>query len=175
MKYADIRQYDVANGEGIRTVLFVSGCTHNCKGCFNALYQDFNYGKEFGQSEIDLIINYVSKKEVRGLTLLGGEPMQNIDGVKALLEQLYEHIIKWRSSGIEKDIWMYSGYTFEELYNDSEKRELLKYIDVLIDGRFVEEELDLRLAFRGSRNQRIICVQKSLEKGFAVEIEKYKT
>lgn len=173
MKYADIRQYDVANGEGIRTVLFVSGCTHNCKGCFNQLYQDFNYGKEFGQKEIEQIINYVSKKEIRGLTLLGGEPLQNIDGIKPLLEEIHKYISKWREEGEEKDIWLYSGYTFEEIYECEKKRELLKYIDILVDGRFIEEKLDLKLAFRGSSNQRIIDVKKTIEKGTIIQVEKY--
>lgn len=173
MKYADIRQYDVANGEGIRTVLFVSGCTHNCKGCFNELYQDFGYGKEFGDEEINLILEYVSKKEIRGLTLLGGEPMQNVDGIRPLLEKLHKYILKCREEGIEKDIWLYSGYTFEEICQQKDKKELLGYVDVLIDGRFVEEKLDLKLAFRGSSNQRIIDVKKSLEKGYAIEVEKY--
>lgn len=175
MNYAEIRKFDVANGDGIRTVLFVSGCTHNCKGCFNKIYQDFSYGKQFTQTEINNILEYLSLTQVSGLTILGGEPLQNISGIKFLLKEIYPYILKWNESGIKKDIWLYSGYTFEEILACNSKKEILNYIDILVDGRFIEEELDLSLAFRGSRNQRILDVKKSLELGLAIEVEKYKS
>lgn len=154
MRYGEIRQYDVANGPGIRTVIFVTGCTHNCKNCFNGEYQDFNYGEIWTENETLKAIKYLNDENVSGLTLLGGEPMQNLE----LIE-----IVKKIKSEVLKPIWVYSGYTFEEIISNEKRCELLELCDVLVDGRFVEEQKDLKLKFRGSRNQRIIDIKKSLE------------
>lgn len=162
MRYAQIRRYDVANGPGIRTTFFVTGCRHNCYNCFNKEYQDFNFGEIWTDKETREVIDYLKLDEVKGLTVLGGEPFQNeIDLFKILRD------IKKESS---KDIWIYSGYTFEEILKDENKKNLLELVDVLVDGRFVEALKDLKLKFRGSSNQRIIDVQKSLKENKIIEI-----
>ncbi len=172
MKYAQLRTMDVANGEGIRVSLFASGCTHNCKGCFNKLYQDFNYGNNMDFEVVDDIITLLSRKQYKGLTLLGGEPFQNLELVKFLLP-IREFIDKYNSlesvcGAAKKDIWVYSGYTLEQILLDNKKTELLKLADVLVDGLFVENLLNLKLKFRGSSNQRILDVKKSINENKAV-------
>lgn len=157
MRYGQIRKYDVANGVGIRTSIFVTGCTHNCKDCFNKKYMDFNFGEVWTDEKTNLVTEYLKDKNVAGLTLLGGEPMQN---AKELLE-----IVRKIKSVIKKDIWIYSGYTFEEILEDEDRFELLKECDVLVDGRFVLELKDLKLKFRGSSNQRIIDIKNTLKTG----------
>ncbi len=170
MNYAQLRKMDVANGEGIRVSLFVSGCTHNCKGCFNKEYQDFSYGKPMDFSVTDEIIKLISTKIYRGLTLIGGEPFQNTELIKYVVPiREYIDIYNEQNNGIsKKDIWIYSGYTFEQICEDKEMKRLLELTDVLVDGLFVEQLLDLRLKFRGSSNQRVIDVKKSLLKGEVV-------
>lgn len=154
MNYAQIRRYDVANGPGIRSTIFVTGCTHNCYNCFNKEYQDFNYGKAWTEKETREVIEYLKLDEVKGLTLLGGEPFQNeIDLLK---------VVKDIKKEVQKGIWVFSGYTYEEILRDKNKTKLLKECDVLVDGRFVEDLKDLSLRFRGSSNQRIIDIKKSL-------------
>lgn len=157
MRYGQIRKYDVANGVGIRTSIFVTGCTHNCKFCFNQKYMDFNYGELWTEETTNLVIEYLSDPNVVGLTLLGGEPMQN---ARELTE-----IVKKIKSKINKNIWVYSGYTFEEIITDDDRFDLLKECDVLVDGRFNYELKDLKLKFRGSSNQRIIDINETLESG----------
>ena len=138
MNYADIKQYDVANGTGVRVSLFVSGCTHHCKECFNKEAWDFNYGKPFTEKEIQQILNYLKPSYVAGLSLLGGEPLepQNQEGLLPLLREV-------KSTYPEKNIWCYSGYLFdtdilEHMCKESAiTRELLSYIDILVDGEFV--------------------------------------
>ena len=155
MNFAQIRKYDVANGPGIRTTIFVTGCTHKCHNCFNEEYQDFDFGDPWTQKETDEVIEDLKLDEVRGLTILGGEPFQNeVDLLKVLRDIKKE---------VQKDIWIFSGYTYEEILKDDNKKKLLEECDVLVDGRFVEALKDLNLRFRGSSNQRIIDVQKSLE------------
>lgn len=169
MNYASIKIMDVANGPGIRMSLFVSGCTHYCKNCFNREAWDFNYGKPFTQNEIDYIIDYVRGKHIAGLTILGGEPLEHVNqqGLLPLLRQL-------REKCPEKSIWCFTGYDFEKdvlgrMINEyDETKELLSYIDVLVDGEFVEELKDLSLRFKGSSNQRTIMVQESLKTGKTV-------
>ncbi|MBQ7200662.1 MAG: anaerobic ribonucleoside-triphosphate reductase activating protein [Eubacterium sp.] len=166
MNYADIKQYDVANGIGVRVSLFVSGCTHACEGCFNKEAWDFNYGKPFTDKEIDDIISYMSPSYVSGLSLLGGEPMepQNQEGILPLLRRVHE-------TYPEKTVWMYTGYLFDEdilgrMCKESEiSREIISYIDILVDGPFILARKNLKVNFRGSDNQRIIDVKKSLETG----------
>lgn len=166
MNYADIKQYDVANGLGIRVSLFVSGCTHHCKGCFNQVTWDFNYGNPFTQKEIDLIIEYLKPSYVNGLTILGGEPFEHVNqqGLLPLLRQV-------KDAYPNKNIWCFTGYSYDTDILDrmvkewSETKELLSYIDILVDGKFIEELKDLTLRFKGSSNQRTILVKESLETG----------
>lgn len=163
MRYAQIRKYDVANGPGIRTSIFVTGCTHRCPNCFNAEYQDFNFGDIWTEKQTEEIIEYLNDDVVAGLTLLGGEPFQNSLELTKVLNEVKKHT--------DKSIWAYSGYTFEQIMKDEEKKELLKLCDVLVDGLYIDRLKDLRLKFRGSSNQRIIDVKKSIDEGSIVLIE----
>lgn len=166
MNYADIKQFDVANGLGIRVSIFVSGCTHHCTGCFNEMTWDFNYGKPFTEHELDMIIDYLRPSYVSGLTVLGGEPFEHINqqGLLPLLRKVKE-------TYPDKTIWCFTGYRYDTDILDrmckewDETQELLSYIDVLVDGKFVEELKDLNLRFKGSSNQRIILVKESLSSG----------
>jgi len=166
MNYADIKQFDVANGLGIRVSVFVSGCTHHCKNCFNEVAWDFNYGTPFTKNEIDMIIDYLKPSYVSGLAILGGEPFEhfNQQGLLPLLRKVKEIYP-------EKDIWCFTGYTFDndildKMCNEwAETKELISYIDVLVDGKFIEELKDLNLRFKGSSNQRTILVKESLNSG----------
>lgn len=166
MNYAEIKKTDIANGEGVRVSLFVSGCTHHCKNCFNSETWDFSYGKPFTDDTQDEIISALEPGYITGLSLLGGEPFEP-DNQRALLPLLR----KAKTLFPEKDIWCYTGYLFDdELLSESRARceatdEMLSLIDVLVDGEFKRELKDVSLAYRGSSNQRIIDVKKSLESG----------
>lgn len=163
MNYAAIKKYDVANGPGVRVSLFVSGCTHHCPGCFNPETWDFNYGKLFDSDVMNEILEAIQPSYIHGFTLLGGEPFEyvNQQGVLPLLKEIKSHFPN-------KDIWCFTGYDFEkDILGDMvnkwpETTEMLSYIDVLVDGEFVESQRDLTLRFRGSSNQRLIRVQESL-------------
>ena len=157
MNYGQIRKYDVANGEGIRTSIFVTGCNHHCKGCFNEEYQDFDFGNKWTDKETREVIEDLKLPEVSGLTLIGGEPMEHPKELKEIVEKI--------KSEVDKTIWIYSGFTYEKILEDEDKLALLKECDILVDGLFIEKELDLSLRFRGSRNQRVIDIQKSLANG----------
>lgn len=165
MNYGALKKTDVANGEGVRVSLFVSGCTHHCKNCFNPETWDFCYGKPFTNETEDEIIEALKPSYIKGLTLLGGEPMEplNQERLLPLLKRVREKF------GNSKDIWCYTGYTLEkDLLAKSRARckytdELLSLIDVLVDGEFVEELKNLSLKFRGSSNQRIINVPETLK------------
>lgn len=157
MYYAQMRKFDIANGLGIRSSLFVSGCRHHCPGCFNEDYQDFKYGKPWDEAAEELFMSYVKDPNVHGVSILGGEPMQQDASLKNLLKRIKEET--------GKSIWIYSGDVFENLLNHPEQKEVLQYCDVLVDGPFVEALKDLRLQFKGSSNQRIIDVQQSLQSG----------
>lgn len=165
MNYALIRENDIANGPGVRTSLFVSGCRHHCKGCFNPETWNFNYGKPFTQAEINLIISASEPSFIDGLTLLGGEPFEP-ENQPALIELLKQ----FRAKLPHKKIWCYSGFSFEndllpKAQNDEEHvKEMLELIDVLVDGKFIEELKNSALLFRGSSNQNIIDVKASLSK-----------
>ena len=161
MRYGQLRQYDIANGEGIRTSLFVTGCTHGCYNCFNEEYQDFSAGQEWTESDTERLISYVSAPACSGLTLLGGEPFQNVDGLLLLVDRVLAVVP-------QKLIWVYSGYTYEEILACPNKRQLLERCHILVDGKFVDDLRDPALAFRGSSNQRIIDIQKSLQCGEVV-------
>lgn len=164
MNYADIKQYDVANGPGIRISLFVSGCNHHCKGCFNQEAWDFNYGKPFTDETIDMIMQYLDNPHIAGLTLLGGEPMEPVNQ-KALLPL----VKRVKETFPDKSIWCFTGYRFDDdivnkMFNSvPETKELLSYFDVMVDGKFVEELKNVSLIFKGSSNQRTIMVQESLK------------
>jgi anaerobic ribonucleoside-triphosphate reductase activating protein len=163
MNIADYKQFDVINGPGMRHSLYTSGCSHHCKGCFNASIWNFNYGtpftKDFEDKIIDdLKIDYV---KISGLSILGGEPLQNVDGLLPLVKRI-------KSECENKDIWIWSGYTFEEIIQDEKMKELLSYCDALVDGRFELELRDLNLKWRGSSNQRLLSVQESLRCGKAI-------
>jgi len=169
LHYATIKNCDIANGPGVRVSLFVSGCTHRCKGCFNEVAWDFEYGQPFTQETIDYILSLLAPSYVKGLTLLGGEPFepQNQGPIVELLRQI-------KGKYPEKSIWAFSGYLFDKdilswrLGPQEITQEYLSYLDVLVDGPFVESKKDLMLRFRGSSNQRIIDVPQSLQKGTVV-------
>ena len=169
MNYATIKYYDIANGQGVRTSLFVSGCTHKCKGCFNSEAWDFKYGKPFTKEVEDEIILSLKEDFIDGLSLLGGEPFE-IANQKALLPFLKRVKEKYPN----KNVWCYTGYLFDkDLLTESRVKtedtiEMLKLIDVLVDGKFIEELKDISLQFKGSSNQRIIDVQKSLKENQVV-------
>lgn len=166
MNYATIKNCDIANGPGVRVSLFVSGCTHRCKGCFNEIAWDFDYGEPFTQQTIDEILEMLRPGYIKGITLLGGEPFEP-QNQPALVELLRQVKVNYP----EKSIWAFSGYLFDrdilpgKLGDPAVTREFLSYLDVLVDGPFIEEKKNLSLRFRGSSNQRIIHVPSSLEKG----------
>lgn len=170
MHYADIKKIDIANGDGVRVSLFVSGCRHHCKGCFNEIAWNFKYGKEFTQDTVDEIIQDLDHDYVEGLSLLGGEPLEPENQ-----EALAKLVTKVKEKYPNKNIWCYTGFDFEKdvvgkmaKENDTTE-ELLKYLDVVVDGKFEEEKKDLKLRFRGSSNQRILNVQESLKEHKLVE------
>ena len=164
MHYGNIKKNDIANGEGVRVSLFVSGCRNKCKKCFNPETWSFTYGNEFTEEVEEDIINSIKPSWINGLTILGGEPFEPENQ-----KELVGFIKKVRANVENKTIWMYSGYTLEQLLDPMNKvhtdvtREILENIDVLVDGRFIEELKNLSLKFRGSSNQRIILVQETLK------------
>lgn len=170
MNYGEIKRTDVANGPGVRVSLFVSGCTHYCKGCFNSEAWDFNYGKPYTEQVEEEILQALRPDFIKGLTILGGEPMEEVNrlSVLGLMKKVKEQFP-------EKDIWCYTGYEYEKdllrwiLEGRSEVAQMLQYIDVLVDGEFVETRKNLSLTFRGSENQRLIDIPVSLKYGKTVE------
>ena len=164
MKYAKIRKLDVTNGPGVRTTIFVSGCTHNCEGCFNKEQQDFNYGNDFTKETEDEFIELTKSRQIKGVNILGGEPMQQV------MDDTLLKLLKRIKLETNKPIWLWSGYTFEEIINNSKRAEMLREVDVLIDGKFEADKRDIMLKYRGSSNQRVIEVKKSLEQGTIIEI-----
>lgn len=163
MNYAEIKNCDIANGPGVRVSLFVSGCTHHCPGCFNEVAWDFDYGKPFTRETEDAILDMLRPDYVRGLTLLGGEPFepQNQEAVVGLLRRIRQELPG-------KSVWAFSGYLFDKDILSGrlgDTREYLSYLDVLVDGPFVEAKKNLSLRFRGSENQRLIDVPASLKAG----------
>ena len=170
MNYADIKRVDVANGEGVRVSVFVSGCNHHCKGCFNECAWDFNYGDKFTEKQEEEVLKDLDHDYISGLTLLGGEPLEptNQEGLLPLVKKAKEKFP-------DKKIWCYTGFDFEKdvvgkmAKQSDTTKELLKYIDVIVDGKFEEDKKDLKLKFRGSSNQRILDVQESLKENKPVE------
>ncbi len=154
MRYAKIRKMDISNGPGIRVSVFVQGCTFNCKNCFNPETHDFNGGKEFTGEKLEEVLNLCNRDEVVGLSLLGGEPLHpnNIEGTTLIaksFKEKYPH----------KTLWVWTGF----LFDDVKDKEIMQYVDVLVDGRYVDDLHDFTLKWRGSSNQRVIDVQKSLK------------
>lgn len=166
MNFGEIKKCDIANGEGVRVTLFVSGCTHHCKGCFNAQTWDFNFGEEFTTEVEDSLLEDLAPSYIKGLTLLGGEPMEPVNQ-KALVPFLR----RVRECYPDKTIWCYTGYTYDVDLVEGGKawceatQEMLSMIDVLVDGEFIEALKDIRLVFKGSSNQRIINLKETLKKG----------
>lgn len=155
MRFAQIREHDVANGPGVRTTIFVTGCTIGCKDCFNEEYQDFNFGNIWTQEETNKIVNYLNEDIVEGLTILGGEPFDNSKDLVKIVSEIREKT--------DKSIWIFSGHIYENIVKNNDNLKLLKLCDVLVDGPFVAKLKNLKLRFRGSENQRIIDVNKTLK------------
>lgn len=174
MNYATIKPVDIANGPGVRVSLFVSGCTHHCKGCFNEEAWDFRFGEPFTEGTEERIIGYLDHDYIEGLTLLGGEPMEPKNQ-----ERLLPFIKKVRERLPGKTVWCFTGYDFEKdilarmMPESQVSRELVPLFDVMVDGRFVAEKRNLSLKFRGSENQRILDVRRSLSEGKAVWLEEF--
>ena len=176
MNYATIKNNDIANGPGVRVSLFVSGCTHRCPGCFNEVAWDFDYGLPFTQETVDEILKMMKQNHIKGLTILGGEPFepQNQPAILDLLRQVKAHYP-------DKSIWAYSGYIFEtdilagRLGPKEITDEYIRYLDVLVDGPFIQSRKNLSLRFRGSDNQRLIDVKASLAQGQTVLWQDWQT
>ena len=172
MYYGEIKKCDIANGEGVRVSLFVSGCTHHCPGCFNADTWNFKYGSEYTDQTEKEILEALSPRYINGLTLLGGEPFEpeNQRELVKLLRRVREELP-------EKNIWSFTGFVLDQDLLDGGRKhcevtdEMLSLLDVLVDGPFKEEEKDITLAFRGSRNQRLIDMKKSLKEQEVIELE----
>ena len=163
MRYNKIRKMDIADGPGVRVSIFMQGCTFKCKNCFNPETHDFNAGKEFTDATIDRVLELCSNENVEGLSILGGEPMHhlNIEGTRKLAKAFKE---KYPN----KNLWVWTGFLFDR---DLKNEETLKYIDVLVDGQYVDELHNPTLKWRGSSNQRVIDVQKSLKDGNIILFE----
>ena len=174
MNYGEIKKHDIANGRGIRVSLFVSGCRHHCKGCFNPETWSFSYGKEYTSETEKEILESLKPDYIEGLSLLGGEPFEPEN--QPTLLNLVKNV---RKEFPDKTVWCYSGYTFEELSGiipspafTEITKELLSLIDILVDGEFILEKKNISLKFRGSENQRILDVKKSLESKSPINADK---
>lgn len=175
MNYATIKPVDIANGPGVRVSLFVSGCTHRCKGCFNEEAWDFQFGKPFTEEVQKQLLSSLDHDYIEGLTLLGGEPMEpsNQESLLPFIKAVREHLPG-------KTIWCFTGYDFEKdilgkmMKTSAVTRELISLFDVMVDGKFVAEKKNLSLKFRGSENQRVLNVKKSLEEGQGVWMEEFR-
>ena len=161
MNYARIKKYDIANGPGMRASLYVSGCTHKCKGCFNEVAWDFNYGEKWTKEVENDLIEHLKQPEIKGLNVLGGEPLQ----------QGYElcNILKRIKKEVDKPIWLWTGYKLDEIILNPRIQKTLKYVDVVIDGKFDEELKDITLKYRGSSNQRVIDIKALLNSQIKVD------
>lgn len=164
MRYALIREMDVTNGNNIGISIFVQGCDFHCKGCFNPETWDYDGGKLFTDKTFDKIIEISDKPYIKRLSVLGGEPLSD----KNIID-MYSFLESYKKIFPNKKIWLYSGYKFEEIKSNSNKNRILQYIDILIDGQFVEELKDLSLYYRGSSNQRVIDVNESLQQNKIIE------
>ena len=169
MHYGNIKQYDIADGEGVRTTLFVSGCTNCCKGCFQPETWDFRFGKPYTEETENRIMEMLADENIQGLTLLGGEPFEP-ENQRVLINLLR----RVRKELPQKDIWSYTGFVYErDLLEGCRKHtevtdEMLSLIDILVDGPFIEEKKNISLMFRGSENQRVIDMKQTLALGHVV-------
>lgn len=163
MRYNKIRKMDISNGPGVRVSIFMQGCTFNCAKCFNPETHDFNGGKEFTDETIDRIVELCSNENVKGLSVLGGEPLHpnNIEGTTKLVKTFKEKLP-------DKNVWVWSGFSFDK---DLKDKDVLNYIDVLVDGQYKDEERNPKLKWKGSANQRVIDVPKSLKEDKIFTIE----
>ena len=163
MRYNKIRKMDISNGPGVRVSIFMQGCTFNCKHCFNSETHDFNGGKEFNDDTINRVSDLCDNENIKGLSILGGEPLhpKNIDGTTKLAKIFKENFS-------DKDLWVWTGFLFDK---DLKDKEVLKYIDVLVDGQYVDELHNPNVKWKGSSNQRVIDVQKSLKQNEIVLID----
>ena len=164
MRYNKIRKMDISNGPGVRVSIFMQGCTFNCKQCFNPETHDFEGGKEFNEETIDRVIELCNNENISGLSILGGEPLhpKNVEGTTKLVKAFKEKLP-------DKDVWIWSGFTFDGELKD---KEVMKYTDVLVDGRYVDELRNPTLKWRGSENQRVIDVQKGLSNSNVIFYDK---
>lgn len=176
MNYANIIQYDCTNGEGWRTSLFVSGCKFNCLGCFNKEAQSFNYGEPFTMFTMKNILDMISDDKISGLSILGGDPLwQNARDLRNLIE------LCKRTRYKNKTVWLWSGFTWEQIFSYDNnydevpecklRQELIINVDVFVDGPYIEEQRDITLKFRGSKNQRLIDVKETLKQGKIITIQ----
>ena len=169
MHYGNIKNYDIADGEGVRVTLFCSGCTNRCEGCFQPETWDFCYGKEYTKETEDQLIQMLTNPNIQGLTLLGGDPFEpsNQRTLITLLRRVKQELPT-------KDVWAYTGFVYEQDLLEGQRKhtevtdEMLSYIDVLVDGPFVIDQKDISLYFRGSTNQRVIDIPKTLKSGNVV-------
>lgn len=174
MNVAEIKYNDIANGLGVRTSIFVSGCRHHCEKCFNEIAWDFNYGKPFDEETEEKILKSIEPSWINGLSILGGEPFEpeNQSGLLKLLEDFREKF------GDKKNVWCYSGFTLEEILGEKQSRaatpdakKMLEKIDILVDGPYVDDLHDITLKFRGSSNQRVINVKETLKNKKVIPVE----
>ena len=163
MRYNKIRKMDISNGPGVRVSIFMQGCTFNCKNCFNSETHDFNGGKKFTDDTINRVLELCDNETIRGLSMLGGEPMhpKNIEGTTKLAKA-------FKKKYPNKDLWIWSGFLFDKNLKD---KEVVKYVDVLVDGQYIDELHNPTLKWKGSSNQRVIDVQKSLKSNNVVLFE----
>ena len=167
MNYSKIKWSDISSGPGVRTSIYVSGCTHNCPGCFNPETHDFNAGKPWSKEIEDKIIKHVKDNNLSGLNLLGGDPLQQTKD-----STLREFLIRFKKE-TNKDIWLWTGYTFEDIINrHTEHYRILAQCDVCVDGKYIQELYDIKIRYAGSSNQRVIDVQKSIKEKETVLYEK---
>ena len=162
MNYIKITKNDIANGPGVRVTLWVAGCKVHCKGCHNPQTWSFNAGKPFNQDALNELLTALDKQYIQGLTLSGGNPMDSGPETLSICRKVKEKFPT-------KDIWLYSGYTLEEIKNKAVGEFILEYVDVVVDGPYIEEQRDITLPFRGSKNQRLIDVKETLKQGQIIQ------
>ena len=162
MRYNTIRQLDIANGPGVRVSIFVQGCTFNCPGCFNTVARDFEGGKEFTDQTMELLLELAKPAHISGISLLGGEPLHPRNRA-----EVFNIVRKFKEAYPEKTVWLWTGYLLEDVFEDL----VDSGIDVVVDGRFVEELKDLRLKYRGSSNQRVLDLKETIRTGDITLIE----
>lgn len=163
MRYNKIRKMDIADGTGIRVSIFVQGCTFNCQGCFNPETHDFNGGKEFTQETLSKLMELCENPIIKGLSVLGGEPLHSNN-----VDEVFNIVSTFKKRFPKKDIWLWSGFQFEDIIKDNKRKKIIEQIDFLIDGRFIEAKRNLKLRWAGSENQRFIDIKKTLSEGHII-------